>query len=48
MKDYDNYLSQVRVHANARKPLTKAEWQFIGVYLGIVAIAALVAFATGH
>jgi hypothetical protein len=45
MSDYDTYLDRVRAHVNARKPLTRAEKQIIGVYLGMVAIAFIVAFA---
>lgn len=43
MNDYDTYIARVRAHADARKPLTKAEKQCIGVYLGLVLIAAIVA-----
>ncbi|MGE7136001.1 hypothetical protein ACQKIE_00010 [Luteibacter sp. NPDC031894] len=42
--DYDDYIARVRAHANARKPMTKAEW----LYLGLVATAVLIAIATGH
>lgn len=48
MNDYDDYMAHIRAAANARKPLTRAEWQVLGVYFGLVAIAALVAAATGH
>jgi hypothetical protein len=44
----NEYLTHIRAAANARKPLTRAEWQFIGVYLGLVAITTLIALATGH
>lgn len=43
MNDYDTYIDRVRALTDARKPMTKAEKQFIGVYLGLVLIAALVA-----
>lgn len=48
MNDYDDYIAQVRAHADARKPITKAEWQFLAVYAGLVSIAVLIAFATNH
>jgi hypothetical protein len=48
VSDYDHYMAHIRAAANARKPITKAEWQFFGVYLGLVAIVGLIAFATGH
>lgn len=46
--DYDDYIARCRAHANARKPMTKAEWQFLGVYLGLVGTAVLIALVTGH
>jgi hypothetical protein len=48
MNDFDDYMAHIRAAANARKPITRAEWQFLGVYLGLVATAALIALATGH
>ncbi|SEO76957.1 hypothetical protein SAMN02800692_2029 [Luteibacter sp. UNC138MFCol5.1] len=48
MSNYDDYMAHIRAAANARKPLTRAELQCIGVYLGLVAVAALIALATGH
>lgn len=44
----NDYLTHIRAAANARKPLNREEWQFIGVYLGLVAITALIAFLTKH
>lgn len=41
----NDYMAHIRAAANARKPLTRAEKQIIGVYLGMVAIALIVAFA---
>lgn len=48
MNDYDDYIAKVRAHADARKPITKAELQILGAYLGLVSIAVLIAFATNH
>lgn len=44
MNDFDTYIAHLRAHADARKPMTAAEKQFIAVYLGLVAIAATVAY----
>lgn len=44
----NDYLAHIREVANARKPATRAEWQFIGVYLGLVLITTFIALATGH
>jgi len=44
----NDYLAHIRATAHARRPITRAEWQFIGVYLGLVAITTLIALATGH
>ncbi|HVI55446.1 MAG TPA: hypothetical protein VM621_10385 [Luteibacter sp.] len=48
MNDYDDYMAHIRASARARKPLTRAEWQCIGAYFGLVAIAVLIALWTGH
>jgi hypothetical protein len=48
MNDDDDYMAHIRAAANARKPITKAEWQFFGVYAGLVLIDVLIAFVTNH
>lgn len=44
MNDFDAYIAEVRRHARKRTPLTAAEKQCLRVYLGLVVIAAIVAF----
>lgn len=44
----NDYLTHIRAAANARKPITREERQFISVYLGLVAITALIAVLTKH
>lgn len=48
MNDFEDYIDRIGATADARKPITRAEWQILGVYLGLVLIAALIAFATNH
>lgn len=48
MNDYDDYMDRIRASANARKPITRQEWQFFGVWVGLVLIATVIAIATGH
>lgn len=48
MNDFDDYLDHVRANVNARKPMTKGERQFLGVYAALLAFVAAIAFLTGH
>lgn len=48
MNDYEDYIDRIRASADARKPITRAEWQVLGVYLGLVLLAVLIAAVTNH
>lgn len=48
MNDYEDYIDRIRATADARKPITRAEWQFLCLYAGIVAVTVLVAVLTNH